>query len=154
LKPRLVAGGLALACLAIGIFIAASVSTEPATREVSYQAGYVWCCHATDVRATWVIPRIHPDGDGPSTAVWIAVKDKPSPEDTFFLQVGFLANSSGAGGVWSDNRLSYNPQFIGNALAPGTRLFAELRRTAGGWIVILRNLTHRHTSLFFVKTDC
>lgn len=120
-----------LATILLGSFIAVVVSKEsswvPSTSGLPpNQAGYTWCCGATDVAATWEVPQIVSTNDLAAEGVWIGLQTNSG---SFFLQVGTQDNVSNSGseyaGFWSNGPLHGSPVNLG-AVNPGDVVNAQL----------------------------
>lgn len=115
--PRATAYGVAAVLL--GCFVAAVVSTsehwEPSTKGLPpNQAGYLWCCGATDVAATWQVPKLVRADSQSAEGVWIGLQTNSGD---FFLQVGTQDNESNFSslyeGFWSSGPMHGAPVDLG-----------------------------------------
>jgi|GEM_PF-5217909 len=143
--PR--ATGYGLAAVLMGCFVAAMVSsTEHWTPSTSglppNQAGYLWCCGATDVGASWAVPRLVPQSHQAAEGVWIGLQTNSGD---FFLQVGTQDNvtnfSSQYQAFWSDGPLHGAPVDLGN-VNPGDLVRARLVKSGTSqWTITFQDQT-------------
>jgi Peptidase A4 family len=93
------------------------------------QAGYLWCCGATDVAATWEVPRMVPSAEQSAEGVWIGLQTNSG---SFFLQVGTQDNMTAFSpqyeGFWSNGPLHGAPVNLGT-VQPGDVVRARLAHT-------------------------
>ena len=124
-----------LVCLVLcAVIVAAgnglSSDANPQGHSVPFQSGYLSCCDASEVGASWVVPRLLP----PATtsvgreAAWIGAQTGAS----FFVQIGTIEEHAERGSTyeafWSDLQVSELPITIPHALRPGDEVRAVLRR--------------------------
>jgi hypothetical protein len=150
--PRTTAYGVA--AVLMGCLVAAIVANgqhwEPSTSGLPpNQAGYLWCCGATDVAATWEVPRLMSASPQSAEGVWIGLQ---SNSGNFFLQVGTQDNASSLGaqyeGFWSNGPLHGAPVNLGD-VDPGDVVHARLARSGTAqWSITFADLTKHwsHTS--------
>ena len=132
--PRASSYGTALVLL--GFFTAVVVSSsarwEPSTKGLPpNQAGYLWCCGATEVAATWEVPQMLPVRAQSAEGVWIGLQTNSG---NFFLQVGTQDNQTDFSptyeGFWSNGPLHGAPENLGT-VSPGDVVRAELLLSGG-----------------------
>jgi len=116
-----------LLCAMVAQVASRGTTWEPSTKGLPpNQAGYLWCCGATDVAATWEVPRVVPASVVAAEGVWIGLQTNSGD---FFLQVGTQDNQSNFGatyeGFWSDGPLNGAPVDLGN-VNPGDVVRARL----------------------------
>jgi hypothetical protein len=110
------------------------------------QAGYLWCCGATEVAATWEVPQLMPASVQSAEGVWIGLQ---TPSGKFFLQVGTQDNWTDASpvyeGFWSSGPLKGTPESLGT-VHPGDVVSAELALSAySRWEITFADLTEHWT---------
>ncbi len=133
------AGALVLALVVFG------APGKHGPTDLPFQAGYVSCCAANVVSASWRTPTIaHGVGFG-EEAAWVGVQTGT----TFFLQAGTIEEQDGVGddyfAFWSDTERQFLPQYFPDMVHPGDLVHAQLRRTATQWVVTFRDVTGRWT---------
>ena len=153
---RRVRGWLAIvvsAALFAGLCAVALARGQSAGPVPPNQAGYQWCCEASEVSATWVVPRILQGASG-SEGVWVGLQ---TDSGTFFLQVGtneFVVDTHPLvpeyQAFWSDGPLHGSPQQLGE-LNAGDLVRAELKQAATGWSVSFSDRTQHWTHTTTVR---
>jgi hypothetical protein len=143
--PRASSYGTALVLL--GFFTAVVVSSsarwEPSTKGLPpNQAGYLWCCGATEVAATWEVPQMLPVRAQSAEGVWIGLQTNSG---NFFLQVGTQDNQTDFSptyeGFWSNGPLHGAPENLGT-VSPGDVVRAELLLSGGSkWAITFADET-------------
>jgi hypothetical protein len=90
------------------------------------QAGYLWCCGASQVAATWEVPQLMPASVQSAEGVWIGLQTNSG---SFFLQVGTQDNETDFSpqyeGFWSNGPLHGAPMNLGD-VHPGDVVHAVL----------------------------
>ncbi|HLK46213.1 MAG TPA: hypothetical protein VKT18_09490 [Acidimicrobiales bacterium] len=143
---------MVLVCAVISAMIVAagnglSSNANPQGHAVPFQSGYLSCCDASEVGASWVVPRLLPPAATSvgREAAWIGAQTGSS----FFVQIGTIEEHAERGSTyeafWSDLQVSELPITIPHALRPGDEVLAVLRREPTRWVAQLRDVTRRWT---------
>ena len=108
-------------------------------------AGYVWCCDANSVTATWTVPAVRNPPPGGLGALWIGVQSSlAGGTDPFFLQVGITFGNYYSvpqyGLFWSDAAVRFLPQPLGTA-NPGDQVRFSLTHRGSRWVAAYDDIT-------------
>jgi Peptidase A4 family len=114
-------------------------------RQVQHFAGYLWCCGANQVAATFTVPVVRNPPPGGLGALWIGVQSSlEGSSDPFFLQAGITFGNYYSAPqytlFWSDPARHFLPQPLGST-NPGDRVRFSLREIGPRWVISYDDLT-------------
>jgi hypothetical protein len=132
---------IAAALVAVAIVLVDWLMAGPSS--IPIQAGYVWCCGASEVDATWVTPPLTRTYGVGNEAAWIGVQTGKS----FFFQAGTYEQKSGAGAYysafWSAGSYGYQPQYFPDLVHPGDHLRFTIYYNGNSWVARARDISAR-----------